>query len=94
MTKQKDKTSDQNTKPGLIRKEIYAYLESQGFEITKERHKHLSHLLKLMANAKNEEIMRKLVDESTMRYQYEIKLGIRTPAGQLIDQQNHGNKEI
>jgi len=69
----------------LIRKEIYAYLESQGFELTKVRHKRLSHLLKLMANTKNEEIMRKLVDKSTMRYQYEIKLGIRTPAGHFIN---------
>jgi len=69
----------------LIRKEIYVYLESQGFELTKVRHKRLSHLLKLMANTKNEEIMRKLVDKSTMRYQYEIKLGIRTPAGHFIN---------
>jgi hypothetical protein len=69
----------------LIRKEIYAYLESQGLELTKVRHKRLSHLLKLMANTKNEEIMRKLVDKSTMRYQYEIKLGIRTPAGHFIN---------
>jgi len=53
-------------------------------ELTKVRHKRLSHLLKLMANTKNEEIMRKLVDKSTMRYQYEIKLGIRTPAGHFI----------
>jgi len=69
----------------LIRKEIYVYLESQGFELTKVRHKRLSHLLKLMANTKNEEIMRKLVDKSTMRYQYEIRLGIRTPAGHFIN---------
>ena len=82
MIKQTTKTSD--AKPGLIRKEIYVYLESQGFELTKVRHKRLSHLLKLMANTKNEEIMRKLVDKSTMRYQYEIKLGIRTPAGHFI----------
>jgi hypothetical protein len=39
--------------PGLVRKDLYAYLESQGFEMTEERHKMIKNAIVLHTNTAN-----------------------------------------
>ena len=65
-----------NTFVGLLRKPIYQYLESQGFEITDKRHTKLRTLLKEYANKRTEKLQIQLQLSNNKVNRYEAKLGI------------------
>lgn len=63
---------------GEVRKDVYEYLESQGFKMTEERHKALSTAMKLLANVKTEEIRAEANKVTLTLHARERAMGVRS----------------
>jgi len=78
---------NESKKPGEYRKELYEYLEGEGFEMTEERHDKISNLVKMAATASNEDKALQINRLSNKLFLYKEKYG-EIEAGKKKEKQN------